>query len=92
MTATGPWPSQTFRGQWTQKFEQLQRGRVVGQPQVGVEFVVGCLLGTKHFDGDFGLLQHDTKTSCLCSRVGVPGNMENQEWRDAFSFRHVGDG
>ena len=84
--------SAVFRDQRTQELGQLLRGRVVGQPQVGVEFVVGRLLGTKHFDGNLGLLQHGTQTFCLRSGVGVPSNMKNQEGRDALPFRHMGDG
>ena len=78
--------------QWIEKFKQLLRCRIILQSEVCIELAMSGLPCAKHFDGDFRLLQHGTKTSCLCSRVGMSGNMENQEWRDAFSFRHVGDG
>ena len=75
--------------QWVQEFEQLLCGRVVRQTEVGIELVVGCLLCAKHFDGNVGSFKHGAEASCLRGDVGVPGNVENQERRDALALRHM---
>ena len=67
-----------------QEFEQHLCGRVGGQAKVGVELVVGCLPGAKHFGGKFGFFEHDAETSRQRGGVRVLGNMENQKWRDAL--------
>ena len=63
-----------------------------GRPRLALSLLWVVSLAPNTLHGNFGLLEHSTKTSRLCGDVGMPGNMENQEWRDAFTLGHMRDG
>jgi hypothetical protein len=64
-----------------QEFEQLFCCRVIGQSEVGVEFIMRRLACAKHRDGHVGSLERGAKPQRLRGDIGMPGDMQDQEGR-----------
>src|SRR5262249_9420950 len=71
---------------FSEELKQRLCSRIVGQAEVRVDLGVGRLSGGKNCGGEARVLQHVAQTQRLCGRVGMAGNMQDQERRNALAF------
>src|SRR5262249_25620560 len=62
-----------------EELEQRRRRRVVGLAEVLIDLGVGRLLGAEERGGDACVSQHVAQALCLRGRVGVGGDVQEQE-------------
>src|SRR5205823_13516355 len=74
------------------ELKQRLGGRIAGHAEVRVDPGVSGFPGAENRDGKACLFQHVPETLSLRARIGMLGNVQDQERRDALIPGHVSDG